>query len=307
MSCPRNSIVPDVCGMSPEMTLNSVVFPAPLGPRIARRSPYATSRSTSRTASRPPNRRPIPRRRRIGPLGSVVTSSMVTSCTVFLRRADDLHGLGLAEPRQAPLLAPGEVAPRGRRRAAERAAERLVDARDHLHGLDGQLAVLHVQLLVVDREHGLAVLVELDRAVRSRQLHLGQRLLELLLVGDVALDGLEALDQAPRVDVVAVRERARRLRRGGSARLELAEPLADDVVRVVLRGRRVEVTRRACAADVGARDARTELLELPRGAPEQVADELLGVDRALGLLVGLQERDQARTADGDERAVHVGR
>ena len=53
--------LPDVCGMSPEITLNSVVLPAPLGPRIARRSPCATSRSTSRTASSPPNRRPTPR------------------------------------------------------------------------------------------------------------------------------------------------------------------------------------------------------------------------------------------------------
>ena len=33
----------------------------------------------------------------------------------------------------------------------------------------------------------------------------------------------------------------------------------------------------------------------------------LAVDWALALLVGLQERDQARAADGDEGAVHVGR
>ena len=33
----------------------------------------------------------------------------------------------------------------------------------------------------------------------------------------------------------------------------------------------------------------------------------LAVDRPLGLLVGLQERDQARAADGDEGAVNVGR
>ena len=78
-SCPTSA------GMSPEMTLNSVVFPAPLGPRMARRSPGATSRSTSRTASRPPNRRPTPRRRRIGPACSVVTPS-----TAALP-ADDLH------------------------------------------------------------------------------------------------------------------------------------------------------------------------------------------------------------------------
>src|SRR6185295_14756309 len=300
MSWPRNSIVPDVWGMSPEMTLNSVVFPAPLGPRMARLSPGATSRSTSRTASRPPNRRPIPLRRRIGPACSVVTPS-----TRWLP-ADDLHRGGLAEPWEALLLTAGEVTPRSRRRAAERAAERLVDVRDGRHGLDRQLAVLHEQLLVVDREDGLTVLVELDRAVRGRQLHLGQRGLQLALVLDVALDGLEALDQAPRVQVVAVRERAR----GGRGRVlagrDDLEPLADDVRGVVLGRRGVEIAGRACAADVGARDAGAELLELTGGAPEQVADELLGLDRALGLLVGLQERDEARAADGHEGAVHVG-
>ena len=56
----------DVGGKSPAMTLNSVVLPAPFGPRIARRSPGAISRSTSRTACRPPKRRPTPRKRRVG-------------------------------------------------------------------------------------------------------------------------------------------------------------------------------------------------------------------------------------------------
>ena len=70
VSLPRNSIVPAVGSTSPEMTLNSVVLPAPFGPRMARRSPCATSRSTSRTAWRPPNRRPTPRKRRIGSAGS---------------------------------------------------------------------------------------------------------------------------------------------------------------------------------------------------------------------------------------------
>ena len=65
-SRPNNSIDPDVGGNSPEITLNSVVLPAPLGPRMARRSPGAISRSTSRTAWTPPKRRPTPRRRRIG-------------------------------------------------------------------------------------------------------------------------------------------------------------------------------------------------------------------------------------------------
>src|SRR5690242_7002501 len=194
--------------MSPEITLNSVVFPAPFGPRIARRSPCATSRSTSRTASRPPNRRPTPRKRRIGPPGSVVTSS------TRLPGADDLDRRGLAEPRQVALLAARGVAARGRRRGAERAAERLVDARDLVDRLDGQLAVVHVQLLVEHRDDRLTVVVELDLAVRGRQRLLGDRGLQLLLpAGDIALDGLEVLNEAPRVDVVAIGERARRLRR----------------------------------------------------------------------------------------------
>ena len=78
------------------------------------------------------------------------------------------------------------------------------------------------------------------------------------------------------------------------------------LVGVVLRGLRVEVAGRAGAADVGAGDVGREALELARRAPEQVADELLRVDRAVRLLVGLEERDQARAADRDERAVDVG-
>ena len=38
-SRPNSSTVPALGGNSPEMRLNSVVFPAPFGPRIARRSP----------------------------------------------------------------------------------------------------------------------------------------------------------------------------------------------------------------------------------------------------------------------------
>ena len=49
-SSPNSSTVPAVGGNSPEIRLNSVVLPAPLGPRIARRSPGRTSRSTPDTA-----------------------------------------------------------------------------------------------------------------------------------------------------------------------------------------------------------------------------------------------------------------
>src|SRR3954463_8541943 len=122
-SSPRNSIVPADAGMSPQITLKRVVFPAPLGPRIARRAPGATSRSTSRTAASPPNRRLTPRRRRIGSADSV-------DAVIGSRLAGGLDGLQLAAPRQVALLAAGRGAARSRRRRAERPAEVLRHARD---------------------------------------------------------------------------------------------------------------------------------------------------------------------------------
>src|SRR3954470_18644646 len=85
-SAPRNSIVPDVGGTSPQMTLNSVVLPAPFGPRIARRSPWTTSRSTPSTARSPPNRRPTPRKRRVDSACSTAGAASVTDLL------DDLVG-----------------------------------------------------------------------------------------------------------------------------------------------------------------------------------------------------------------------
>src|SRR5829696_6907561 len=69
-SRPNSSTEPAVGGNSPEIRLNSVVLPAPFGPRMARRSPGLTSRSTSLTAWTPPKRRPTPRKRRIGSAAS---------------------------------------------------------------------------------------------------------------------------------------------------------------------------------------------------------------------------------------------
>src|SRR5438034_1585380 len=213
ISSPWNSIVPALGGKSPEMTLKSVVLPAPFGPRMARLSPCATSRSTSRTAWRPLNRRPIPRRRRIGSACSAAAASV----TPWLR--NDLWMLRLADPRQAPLDAGRAGSSRCRRGRGERAAERLVDVRDVADRLDCQLAVLRVELLVVDGDDALVVLVEVDRPVRSRQDDLLDGGLQALLAAaEVALHRLETLDQAPRVHEVAVRERRRRLRCGCAER-----------------------------------------------------------------------------------------
>src|SRR5438874_6751973 len=123
-SRPRNSIEPPVGGKSPEMTLNSVVLPAPFGPRTARLSPCATSRSTSRTAWRPPNRRPIPRKRRIGSACSGAAASVKRSLPRHLRGDD------LALPRQLLLDAGREGTARRRRLRRVGTAEALVDVLD---------------------------------------------------------------------------------------------------------------------------------------------------------------------------------
>src|SRR5262245_9943349 len=146
------------------MTLNSVVFPAPLGPRIARRSPSTMSRSTSRTATRPPKRRPTPRKRRIGSAlrtsGSALTATAARVGSLLPRRPD----LVVPDPRRHLALRARRRRPRGRRRRGREVTveglghvrdrpDRLVRARQ-LHELD--------QVVVADR---LAVLVELDETL----------------------------------------------------------------------------------------------------------------------------------------------
>src|SRR6266478_1709754 len=60
-SSPKKRIVPEVGGKSPVMQLNSVVFPAPLEPSTARRSPGRTVIVTSVSAASAPNSRVTPR------------------------------------------------------------------------------------------------------------------------------------------------------------------------------------------------------------------------------------------------------
>ena len=59
-SRPKSVIRPSLGGSSPLIRLKSVVFPAPLGPMMARRSPGRTSRLTPSTARRPPKARDTP-------------------------------------------------------------------------------------------------------------------------------------------------------------------------------------------------------------------------------------------------------
>src|SRR5262245_2875438 len=125
-SRPRSSIRPDVAGKSPQITLNRVVLPAPFGPRIARRSPSATSRSTSRTAWRPPNRRPTPRKRRAGSACSAAGASVKPLLEDLVRELAVLDDADLPLPRRLQLLARRLGATRRRARRLEEAAERLV-------------------------------------------------------------------------------------------------------------------------------------------------------------------------------------
>src|SRR4051812_47656664 len=210
-STPNSSTDPVVGGNSPEIRLNSVVLPAPLGPRMARRSPEATSSSTPRTAWTPPKRRPTPSKRRIGAARS---ADVAGAATALLRREVDL--LGVANPRGlVALLALRVRAVRRRRVGGERPAERLLDARDlpdSLHVRDLVAVGVGDDLLDEVVRDAVAVLVELDLAPRRVERDRLQSLLQLALIGDVALDGLEALDQRPRGVVVVVDEH-----RGGQA------------------------------------------------------------------------------------------
>src|SRR5581483_297772 len=313
-SCPNSSIVPELGGKSPAITLNSVVLPAPFGPRIARRSPGTTSRSTSRNACRPPKRRPTLRVRRAGTALAAVGASCTAASVKPLRKlADDLgrdhavdDGPLLAGPRQGPLLARRERAPRRRRARAERAAERLVDLRHVRDRADVQLAVVQVELLdelILDR---VAVLVEADRPVARVEHDLGQRLPQRLR-GRVALRLPERDRQRPgRVEVV-VQEAVRGTRRSraGERRVLLVPPVDDGGV--LLGGSRLQVTGRSEAADQRVRHARAEGLEAAGDTPEQVPGELLAVQRPVRLPERLQRRDQAGAADRPEVAVDLTR
>ena len=53
--CPRHRIVPEAGVTKPQMTLNNVVLPAPLGPMTPSTSPCETSSETPSSAVMPPN------------------------------------------------------------------------------------------------------------------------------------------------------------------------------------------------------------------------------------------------------------
>ena len=113
--------MPDVCGMSPEMTLNSVVFPAPFGPRMARARRRDVEVDVAHGIEAA-DRRPIPAAEdRAGVLGGAFLHGLLL--------ADDLHRVVLPMPRQVFFRTSGMFGPERGVVAAEGAAERLVDAR----------------------------------------------------------------------------------------------------------------------------------------------------------------------------------
>src|SRR2546425_8227859 len=206
-SRPKSSTCPEVAGKSPQMTLKSVVLPAPFGPRMARRSPGATSRSTSRTAWSPPNRRPTPRKRRAGSACSAACASVKRLLEDLARDLAVLHDVDPALPPRLRLHAPRLRAARRGIRGLEQAAERLVDVRDERdHDRPHRPVRVLDQLklvLVLDR---LAPGVELEHASAR---HLETRLdaarhRRVELRAECAVGLGQALDQPPGRVVVVV-------------------------------------------------------------------------------------------------------
>src|ERR1700722_4699901 len=105
---------PVVGGKSPVTALNSVVFPAPFEPRIARRSPALTRRLMSASATRAPNWRPTPSsssakalldERRSATLRATIASgsfaSLRSGATRVVAIGDaELHKVGFRNPKR---------------------------------------------------------------------------------------------------------------------------------------------------------------------------------------------------------------
>src|SRR6201995_803970 len=98
MSSPKKRMVPDDGGKSPGTPLKSVVLPAPLEPRTARRSPGRTVMVTSVSAASAPNIRVTPR-----------SSSAAPAPTAEMRSAT----LSMAAPSAPDLLGHGDAAAPG--------------------------------------------------------------------------------------------------------------------------------------------------------------------------------------------------
>ena len=85
-STPANSTMPSSGRRKPEMTSNSVVLPAPLGPMIPTISPWSACRVTSIRAALPPNCSETPRtsRARAAPSGAAAPPAGASDSEAFL-------------------------------------------------------------------------------------------------------------------------------------------------------------------------------------------------------------------------------
>src|SRR5688572_11751718 len=192
MSSPKKRTRPAVGGKSPVTALNSVVLPAPLAPRMARRSPAATASETPSIARSAPKVRVTPSR-------TSASSEASSDCGAIA--AIGLRTGGVVARADAHLVELGL-----------RQVESLVDLLDARHHLVVERPVGRPRHLGDEvRTHRLAVVVERDRARRSLQLQLGERFAILRLVaGEVALHRVERVERRLHVDVVVHGEEAGR-------------------------------------------------------------------------------------------------
>src|SRR2546422_7166837 len=88
MFSPLNSTRPEVGLMTPVRQLKKVLLPAPLGPMMARISPWATSKLTLLSAVRPPKRTVSPSVRKIGATAALPRSALAEEDDWRERSAD---------------------------------------------------------------------------------------------------------------------------------------------------------------------------------------------------------------------------
>src|SRR6266568_7251183 len=287
-SRPKSLTVPAVTGSDPVMRLNSVVFPAPLGPISARRSPGRRASATSSTARRPPK--------------SLVTPSSrsANSSVILIQPSPHRSKRALQLELPSTMLARGVVA-----RVEGHLQELLGIVLPELthrrvredHGVL-ELAAHALDLADVDVLDGVAPLVDDDGTAREiLQLDFLERGEQGLAVFDLAVDRLDGFHDPPGVRIAGLAVVGRHLARLGLERLH-ESPVGGVVEcgRVVERGIHAErlvahlrqhrlVGDRAVAEQ---RDLRLEprvgvlLHELKRSAAEEDREDGVGVALDLG-------------------------
>src|ERR1041384_6864836 len=186
-SLPNSRTCPALDGKIPVIRLNSVVLPAPFGPRTALGSPVMILTVTPRTACRPPKLFDSPFNSRTGVWPLAVVSALTFS---FLC----VRGKRPGPRREAPVVAmlvaelAGRIIAAVDRRCQELGLLELAELIDVRIGLDDGVPELcvgiaeHLHLrdfLDVDVLHRVAHLVERDRSTRGVDLDRRQQLEEL--------------------------------------------------------------------------------------------------------------------------------